>query len=185
MTIAAEQMTVEAFRRFAELPENEGKLLELINGNIEEKEVGSTFPSSIAATIIFLFGLYLRGKRLGTLTATDGSYDLDEVNSPMPDVAFISFARMPEMPRRAAQGAPDLVVEIKSPTDRVRKMRQKAELYLSHGTRIVWLVFPETRTVEVYDVAADIATFGSGQELNGGDVLPGLVIKVDEIFEGI
>jgi Uma2 family endonuclease len=77
---------------------------------------------------------------------------------------------------------PDLAVEVKSPTDSKRKMRQKAEKYLELGTRLVCLVFPDEQLVEVYRADEDVREVGVDQTVDAGDLLPGFSLTVREIF---
>jgi Uma2 family endonuclease len=101
----------------------------------------------------------------------------------MPDVGYISRARMPETPRREVLVAPDLAVEVKSPTDSKRKMRIKAEDYLAYGTKLVWLVFRDEQLVEVYSPdQEDVIIVGIDGVVDGGDVLPGFTLPVARIF---
>lgn len=175
--------TLAAFHAFVDQPENADRHFELIDGEIIEK-VGSFIPSEIAITVATFIKLYLREHRIGYVTGADGSYALSEENEFIPDVAYISKERMPEKPKREATVAPDLAVEVKSPNDRVRALRRKAERYLELGTKIVWLIFPESKTVEVYSVSEeDVQTFKIGDTLTGGDVLPDFTLAVKDIFE--
>lgn len=101
-----------------------------------------------------------------------------------PDVAFVHADRLP--PREAREKylplAPDLAVEVLSPWDRAGEVLEKVLEYLSAGTRLVWVVAPRRRTVTVHypDRTARILT--EGDELDGGDVLPGFKVAVAELF---
>jgi Uma2 family endonuclease len=180
MTIR-EQITLESFRAFCQQPENRDRLFELIDGDIVEKMASFT-PSRIAINIAAYLRMYLLREKIGYLTGADGGYILSPGTVVMPDVGYISRARLPEVPEREVDGPPDLAVEVKSPTDRKRDLRRKAELYLLHGTRIVWLVFPDDQAVEVYADEADAVTVTIDDALDGGEVLPGLSIPVRDIF---
>jgi Uma2 family endonuclease len=178
MTIR-EQITLESFRAFCQQPENRDRLFELIDGDIVEKMASFT-PSRIALRIGRLLGS--TADRHGYLTGADGGYILSPGTVVMPDVGYISRARLTALPEREVNGPPDLAVEVKSPTDRKRDLRRKAELYLQHGTRIVWLVFPDDQAVEVYAGEADAVTVTIDGALDGGEVLPGLSILLRELF---
>jgi Uma2 family endonuclease len=75
-----------------------------------------------------------------------------------------------------------MAVEVKSPTDSKREMRRKAEKYLAYGTRLVWLVFPDEQTVEVYVPDEDVKMVGIEGILDGVNVLPGFALAVKDIF---
>lgn len=80
---------------------------------------------------------------------------------------------------------PDLAIEVKSPDDSLLKMREKAIYDLTNGARLVWLAFPEKRQLEVHSAEAAIQTLNAEDILEGGDVLPGFVIPVSDLFRGI
>jgi Uma2 family endonuclease len=76
---------------------------------------------------------------------------------------------------------PDLAIEIKSPDDTNKSMRERAAYYLAHGSSVVWLVFPEKRLVEVH-TPEDFETLTESDILDGGDLLPGFQVSVRDIF---
>ena len=179
--IVKRKLSTAEFLEFANLPQNANRLLELIEGEIVEK-VASFTPSEIASTI----GYYLKGfvleTPIGYVTGADGRYVISDEDTFMPDVGYISKARMPERPAREAPIPPDLAVEVKSPTNSKRELRMKAERYLQFGTKMVWLVFPDEQEVEVYVPDKDVMTVRIDGVLNGGDVLPGFQLPVRKIF---
>lgn len=75
--------------------------------------------------------------------------------------------------------------EIKSPKDTFKGLRAKAEYDLANGARLVWLVYPDERLVEVFRLDADSRLLNEQQMLDGGDVLPGFQIAVKAIFRGL
>jgi len=175
------KMTSAEFLEWKERPENRERLYELIDGEIVEK-VGSFLPASIAATIIFYLKLYLQSHPIGHVTSSEGTYLLSDDFNPMPDVGYISRARLTEIPPREAPMAPDLAVEVKSPTDTLREQRRKAERYIALGTALVWLVLPEQQLVEVYAPGQDVQIITRDGTLDGGAVLPGFSLPVADIF---
>jgi Uma2 family endonuclease len=181
MVVQQKRYTLAEYQTFVELPENKNRLFELIDGEIVEK-VASFTPSKIAMRIGHLFSTFLDQHDLGYVTGADGTYVLSEAHSFMPDVGYISKISLPQEPEREVYGPPDLAVEVKSPTDSKREMRLKVEDYLRFGTKMVWLVFPEERRVEVYEPDQDVLELDINGVLDGGDVLPGFTLPVREIF---
>jgi len=182
-TVAIQKKTY-TYAEYADIisrPENANRILELIDGELVEKDRGFA-PSEIAATAAFYIVQYVMGHHTGYVTGADGGYILDDDNTFIPDVGYISKARLPKRPSREAPVAPDLAVEVKSPTDRKRDMRLKAEKYLASGTKMVWLVFPEDQEVEVYEPDKDVVNIGIDGILDGGAVLPGFQLPVGKIF---
>lgn len=168
--------------KFQNLPENAGRIFELIDGEIVEKMPNFT-PSNIAAIIIYYLQAHNLQHSLGYITGADGGYILSDEDTFNPDAAYISKAHLPERPNREVIGPPDLAVEVKSPTDSKRELRKKAEKYLAYGTRLVWLVFPDEQQVEVYVPDEDVTTVGIDGVLDGRDVLPGFTLNVSDIFK--
>lgn len=174
-----QRYTLDEFHAFTELPANKNRLFELINGEIVEK-VASFTPSKLAMRVGRFIGNF--ADDIGYITGADGSYILAPGYEFMPDVGYISKARLPDEPERQVQGPPDLAIEVKSPTDSKRELRQKAEDYIRFGTKMVWLVFPESQHVEVYVPDKDVSEMFIGDVLDGGDVLPGFTLPVKDIF---
>lgn len=78
---------------------------------------------------------------------------------------------------------PDLVVEVISPSNRAKAVREKIAEYFSAGVRQVWVVHPRRRNVAVHASPSEVRVFGEDDELDGGDVVPGFRLPVAEIFE--
>ena len=79
-------------------------------------------------------------------------------------------------------GAPDLAVEVNSPSDTVREVESKVAEWLEFGTRLVWVVSPKLRNVTVYRSLTDISILTEKGTLDGGDVVSGFQISVAEVF---
>ena len=132
-----------------------------------------------------LFG-FIEPRGLGTLFASDSGVwierDPDTVREP--DIAFTSVERLPldAWNTGYAQMVPDLVVEVVSPSDGRREVHDKARMWLSHGVRLVWVVHPETRTVDAYRPDGDATTLSETDALDGLDVLPGFTCAVSDVF---
>jgi Uma2 family endonuclease len=128
---------------------------------------------------------HVRQHQLGVVFACSGfqlAWKPDTVRGP--DVAFVSRDRMPEdgIPRRFMQLAPDLAVEIVSPSNTAREVTRKVLEYLTAGSQLVWVVDPSSRTVTVYPGREHIRILGASDELDGAPVLPGFRLTVGELF---
>ncbi len=102
-----------------------------------------------------------------------------------PDVAFVSSSRLPEgrLPQGLLSGAPGLAVEVLSPTDNPLEVQQKVRDYLDAGSRLVWVVAPQAKTVTVYRGDGSARLLREREHLEGEDVLPGLMVPLAEIFQ--
>lgn len=184
MAIQERRYTVSEFEAFIAREENKHRLFELINGEIVEK-MPTREHGIIAGNGITELNIYLRQNPIG-LAAVEARHRPpdDEFNDRLPDVSFVSDINRPVEREGAALYMPDLAIEIKSPTDSLKKMLELAEFYLANGTRMVWLVYPEKRIVEVV-TADDRQILTEDDPLEGGDVLPGFAIPVSSLFRGV
>ena len=103
-----------------------------------------------------------------------------------PDVGFVRRDRLPEpVTAQFYPLMPDLAVEVLSPSNTLPELRRKAEVYLRHGTTLVWLVNPDEKTVEVWRMAGDEATsetIAPDGALSGESLLPGFSLALDTLF---
>jgi Uma2 family endonuclease len=182
------EISIEQFEQFILQPENDERRFELIDGEIVEKvptELHGIIVARIVARIIF----YLQQHGLEERVAVEPRHKMpgDRRNAHLPDLAYTSPERaLPIVETGAVSQMPDLAVEVKSPDDKVEKLRKKAAYYLANGARMVWLIFPEQRLVEVYQPDADVLLLVDNATrhdvVNGGAVLPGFVLPLSEIF---
>lgn len=182
MVLEFKRLTVEEFDEFVQLPENDDKLFEFIGGEIIEVPSNPT-SSEIGGIVFGELYIFLKGKDLGHLTGEAGGYMVSGERY-MPDVAFISKGRQPKLATIGYNPTPpELAVEVDFPSTpkSQQTMRVKIFNYAMAGT-VLWLVLPETKTVEVYTPGKAAKVFGIGDTLDGGDVLAGFTLAVKNIF---
>ncbi len=166
--------------------DSDGVRGELIRGVLCETMPTGQEHGEIAANLTIALGQFVKPRELGRITTSDAGVwlerDPDTVREP--DVGFFSAAKVPPGVRVTgySEVAPDLVIEISSPSDSRREVHDKARMWLSHGVPLVWVVHPETRTVDVYQTDGDAATLGEQDSLDGLDVLPGFTCAVSAVF---
>ena len=159
---------------------------EVWEGELRKVPVSGGRASGIAGKILVHLNPADRLGHLGLVTGADGTYIL--ARNPdtvvVPDVGFVRWDRLPdgEPPTRYIPVAPDLAIEVRSPTDEAADIARKLELYRRARVPLLWWVFPATRTVAVYQHGVLIAEVGEDGALDGGDVLPGVQIPVATIF---
>lgn len=174
------RVSVEEFEKIAALPENVGRQLEYIGGEIVEV-VSNSLSSRIEARILIRLGNHVEAHDLGYLTTSDGGYRVSGEDY-MPDVGFISKAKHPKGPRETwVPYAPDLAVEVVSPSDRNSKITVKVANYLAAGT-VVWYFDPAEQEVYVYEPGKSVKTLTINDTLEGGTVLPGFKVALKDIF---
>ena len=166
---------------------SEGVRGELIRGELCETMPSGQEHGEIAAHLCYLLISFVKPRRLGRVMASDAGVwlerDPDTVREP--DVAFFAADKMPPGERVSgyAEAVPNLVVEIASPRDSAREVRDKAQMWLSFGVRIVWVVYPDARAVELHTVDGGRRMLAESDTLDGGDVLPGFSCRVGDIFD--
>jgi Uma2 family endonuclease len=176
-------ITVDAFDEFLARPENRERLFELIDGEIVEK-MPTEEHGEVAAVFVIEFGIYFRANPIGRV-GVEVRHQMpdDPSNAFLPDVSVHLDRTRPRVRQGAVPRMPDLAVEIKSPDDTFKEMRDQAAYYLAHGTQLVWLVYPEQRIVEVYAPDADSQLLTERDTLTGGDLLPGFALPMSRVFE--
>ncbi|MDD9974270.1 MAG: Uma2 family endonuclease [Candidatus Poribacteria bacterium] len=151
-----------------------GKLIPMAPPTMEHGE--------ISMSLSLLLGVHIRENGLGRLYPADTDFKLGD-RLVKPDVAFVSTARLPENRNQASPIAPDLAVEVVSPSDVFRRVIEKAFAYLEAGTQIVWIVEPTSQTVRVYRSEMPIRVLGIKDTLTGEDVVEGFSCQVAQLFE--
>jgi Uma2 family endonuclease len=162
----------------------EGKLCELVEGVLVEKTAGFR-ESALAAFVATLLNRFVRHSNLGIVTGADGAVELLAGMVRIPDVAFTSWGRMPggrcpteQIPRLV----PNLAVEVLSRSNTPGEMAAKRQDYFAAGVELVWEIDPDARTVAVYVGVTRVDTLGVADTLDGGSVLPGFTLAVQELF---
>jgi Uma2 family endonuclease len=159
---------------------------ELIEGELVDVSPSSGRSSAIGVRIARLLGDFVDEQRLGYVTGEHGGYLLrsnpDTVIAP--DVGFVQRAWYPDdLPEQGYLGVrPDLAVEVISPSDEPGDMWRKQQLYEQAGVPLVWWVDPKTRSVTVRQAGAEPVILTEGDELDGGEMLPGFRLVVFAIF---
>lgn len=179
---AEKLLTIEEFER---LPDD-GFRTELVRGRVVREPPAGMDHGEIGNHLAFLITGFVRRHGLGKVYNADTGFVLFE-NPPTvraPDVAFVSRSRLPSPEESISFGrlAPDLVVEVLSPSNTAAAILDKVEDYLEAGTRLVWVVEPRRQSITVYRSRNDIRLLGENDELEGYDVIPGFSLQVSEVF---
>lgn len=151
-----------------------GKLIPMNNPTMEHGEMSSN--------LVILLGNHVRQHNLGKIYTAETTFKIGE-SGRKPDVAFVSQERLPENRRQASPIAPDLAIEIASPTDKLYDVQEKVLEYLGAGVQMIWIIEPILKTVTVYRSPNDIKMLTIKDQLTGEDVVEGFQCSVSEIFE--
>jgi Uma2 family endonuclease len=162
-------------------------LYEVVDGEIVEKTVG-VYEVEIANILTHFLGTFAKEHRLGR-AVMEMIFIIDRAKELQrrPDVAFVSHARWP-VQRRAPKVAvwdlvPDLVVEVVSPSNTADQVQKKIHEYFEAGVARVWVVYPRQQEVYLYASPTQIQVLQLGQELDGGDLVPGFRLPLNALFE--
>jgi Uma2 family endonuclease len=177
--VATHRITVE---EFAKLP-LEGRW-ELIDGELVEMTPSSDRSGWVSGRLFSRLERFVDANSLGLAFAPETGFVLfgDRSTVRSPDGAVVLHGRLPDFTDRFVPVAPDLAIEVLSPSDRMGEALSKIGMYLQAGVQLVWLVDPAERSIVVFQPDAPLVTLTEGDTLDGGDVLPGFSIPVAEIF---
>jgi Uma2 family endonuclease len=175
------QATEEDLLRFVEV---DHVLCELVNGVLVEKPMGWK-----EAALAFILGHHLQNyldeNPLGQVAGADAPHRLAARLVRLPDLAFIRWEHLPEDDQDIPpipDLAPDLAVEVISPSKTAKEMARKRREYFKAGTSLVWQVYPKTKTVEVYTSPTRSRTLTIDDTLDGGTLLPGFKLPLRTLF---
>lgn len=167
--------------QFMALPDD-GRKYELVDGEAKEVPTGGRH-GKLEIRLARLIGPFADG--YGDMFGASTGFRMVGGNIRCPDVSFMRYERLPggEAPEWFVDGAPDLCIEIISPSEDLRDSRRKVGEYFASGAARVWHVFPETRTVTVFTAPQQTRDYGEGDMLDATDILPDLRLNVKDIFE--
>ena len=168
---------------------DQGKWYEVVAGERVELEPMGAYEIALAAGLWRHLTNFVTQHELG-LVVSEMLFVLDAEAKlkRRPDVAFVSFPRWPEqsIPRAEAWNVvPDLAIEIISPTNQAEEIDGKIVEYFEAGVRLVWVLYPDTGRVYVYESASRIEVIERTGELDGGEVLAGFRLPIQTIFDAV
>ena len=169
-----------------DLPDD-GFRYELIRGELKKMSPAGQSHGEYAWSVAFPLGGHVETNRLGKMYIAETGFvlatDPDHVRAP--DAAFISNERLREIGESEGfvQGAPDIAVEVISPSDRYTEVEEKVDDWLNAGCRAVIVVNPRRRTVKVHLSPTDVVILTESDTLEIDDVVPGWRMPVKDIFE--
>ena len=158
---------------------------ELVNGQLVEKSMG--FHEQWVDSVLYkFFILFLHQNDIGR-AVLEAKFALPNTgNRRIPDLAYISYSTWPRnkpFPKKAyANMAPDLAVEVISPSDGGRDIVDKMLEYFRAGCKAVWVVWPNAEQIHVYSSPKSVKIYGVTDTLEGDPVVPGFRLPLIELF---
>lgn len=164
----------------------DGHRFELVDGQLVERNMGAE-SSWVAQQINRRLGNYAEAQQQGLVMGPDCGYQIfpdDPSRVRFPDGSFIRRGRLPHdrPPRGYVRIVPDLVIEVISPNDLAWEVEAKVAEYIRAGVPLMWVIYPDTRTVWRYRASDDVTRLGIGNALSGEDILPGFTCPVADVF---
>ena len=182
MTVSTKLMTADELLK---LPDD-GKRYELIEGVLNEMSPAGAAHGFVALNAAVILQQFVQPRGLGVVFAAETGFVLSTAPDTVraPDAAFVAAERLPagDLPAGYMRLAPDLVVEVVSPSDAASDLQGKVFTWLDAGCRLVWVVYPNTRSVTVYRSREDVRVLGEADTLNGSPVFDGFSAEVRDLF---
>lgn len=163
----------------------DGDHFELVNGELKEKDMGAiaSWVSNKTGAKLNAYSEQHDGFAFGDGASYRCYDDPEQVRKP--DASYIRPGRLSELPEGFLEIAPDLAVEVVSPTDRYREVEDKAEEYLEAGVVVVWVINPSNRSVRIFRRDARPEQLGPNDDLTAEDIMPGFRCRVADLFPNV
>jgi Uma2 family endonuclease len=175
--------TLLTFEQFEHLPEKEDEWYELDEGELIVMSPGRPRHNFCRDAIADSLRTFLKTHHLGRVVVeTDFRLSPDTVR--ISDAAYITAERMNNLDLdEMIEGAPALAIEVVSPNDRAQELVRKVDQYLAAGTRCVWVVYPQTREVHIFQPDGTSRILRESESLRNDELLPGFSVEVGTLFE--
>jgi len=167
---------------------DDGSVSEVVEGVLVRVAGSGNRATTIGLAIAAELRAYARPRRLGVVTGADGVYKFPGAETGLlPDAGFYAAERRALIvdQDKPLPFAPDLAVEVASPSQEASEMTAKAQTYLGGGTLLVWVVWPQSGHIDVWhpgSLTAPAVTLHGGDTLDGADVVPGFTYAVADVF---
>ena len=158
--------------------------MELVDGSIIIMSPSAYEPEEVGTEFARILGNWVRPRKLGRIVGSSAGFKLPNSDLRAPDVSFVCANRLKKSTEDYAELVPDLVVEVKSKTDSLDKLRKKIEDFMNLGAKVGILINPKTRTVEV-SCHGETVIFKDGDILTLPDLLPGWEVAISEIWSPV
>jgi Uma2 family endonuclease len=173
-------LTVEDFVRLPESVGTQDVRYELVDGELVTMSPGMLPHNLIRDTVLLILKTFVVSRNLGVVVS-EQAFQLSPRTVRVPDIAFVAAGR--QLARdRPIEGAPDLAIEVISPSNSPREIDRRVSDYFTAGCRRVWLLYPEHREVYIHGLAG-VTCRTSEQQLDDPDLLPGFSARVDALFD--
>jgi len=173
----------KTYKDYEQLPE--GAPYQLIGGELVMTPSPVPYHQIISSRIGFELGKFIENKKQGTMLYAPMDVFFSETETYQPDIIFISKERSQIIGEKKIEAAPDLVIEILSPTTAYYDLKHKKRVYETSGVKEYWIVDPMEKTIEVYEnVKGEFKVFSQaqGKDVTSSKLLEGFNVELEKIF---
>ena len=187
MVVERQYINADRFVELVQEPQYDDCIVELVEGEIVDMPLPSGQHGQITMLLSVKIANFVISNSLGVVTSADTGFVLERNPDGRDtirglDIAFIRSAKIPSaLPDELIEVAPDLAVEVISPSNEAKDIRLKIRQLLDSGTSLIWIVYPDLRIVDVH-TPEGATTLEENDTLAGGEVLPGFEVHVADIF---
>ncbi len=190
MIVEKQLINADDFYEIVQGSEFADRMVELVEGEIVEMPFPNPIHAAVLATLATELKNFVTEAESGRVLVGDAPFVLERNAEGRDtvrglDIAYVSKERLPgKLPRKPLLVAPELAVEVISPSNKAEDIEKKIQQLLIAGTKLVWIIYPDLRTVNVHSTDGSVTLLES-DDLTGGDVLPGFAIPILDIFADI
>lgn len=159
--------------------------IELEDGRLSIVGPSDIVSSEISSRLIAFLFAWINPRRLGRVFDSAGGFIMPDTNVKAPDVSFVRAARLRQSPRYFGELVPDLVVEIKSQSDRIKPIETKVLKFIELGAIVGILIDPDEETVTIHRSTGEPTVLGNGDILTVAELFPGWELPVSELWPPI
>jgi Uma2 family endonuclease len=169
------------------LPED-GFIHEVVDGQLVMSPKNNFEHENICTRLSYALEAFNRAHKLGVVRGSSAGYWMNNRNCRAPDISFIPKERLDAISFRPASrsffpGAPDLAVEILSPSNTRKDLDERLRDFFTSGTQIAWIISPEAECVEICHSPTERRLIGTGGFLDGEHLLPGFHFPIGDLFK--
>lgn len=167
-----------------QLPKD-GNKYEVVNGELVVSPGAGVPHEKLVIKLAVRLGAFVEAQGLGHVLGSSALYVLPSGNKRSPDLSFVAAGRLdaPGISQVFPQLAPDLAVEVVSPSDSPQRVLEKVGEYLEAGVRLVWVIDPENRRAVIHRALSNAEPISQDGVLVGEDVVPGFSCRLSEILD--
>ena len=173
------------YEDYLQLPDD-GKRYEIIEGELYMSPAPLTIHQKIVGNLFRIWANFVHEEKNGTVFLAPCDVVFSDASIVQPDILFISNKNSSIIEEKNIQGAPDLIIEVTSPSTEIRDLDHKKRLYAKYGVKEYWIVFSNEKKVEVWDPEGNwyvLSGTYSEQDNVNSVLLPGFLVDLEDVFE--